>query len=225
MFCGPYKWNKTISSIEQLSETSVRCEFTDSTTAEGSLLVGCDGSRSQTRKLLCSLASSPSPTSITRNYQLPVRLLGVSVAYPSQLALKMRALDPFFLQAGDPKTNNFLWFSFLDTPTNNDRDDRDTYECQILLSWPYHAESPIGEIPADNAERLKLMRSLAEGWAEPFREIVQSIPDGTETKPIILEDWPTPPRGSWDNLAGKATLVGDSAHAMTMCKSAPLARK
>lgn len=62
------------------------------------------------------------------------------------------------------------------------------------------------------------MRSMAEGWAEPFKEIVQSIPDGTEAKPITLEDWPTPPKGSWVNLNGKATLVGDAAHAMTMCK-------
>ena len=62
------------------------------------------------------------------------------------------------------------------------------------------------------------MHSLADGWVEPFREVVQSIPEETEPKIISLEDWPTPPKGSWSNLGGTATLVGDSAHAMTMCE-------
>ncbi|KAK2738252.1 hypothetical protein FQN57_007115 [Myotisia sp. PD_48] len=212
------QWNKTISGIEQTPDcTNIRCHFTDGTSAEGGMLLGCDGARSKTRSLLCSLATSPGPDKLSENYQLPVRLLGVSVAYKSQLALKMRALDPYFLQGGDPNSNSFFWFSFLDTPTNNDREDRDTYECQILVSWPYSPDNPgAGEVPVDNNERLKLMRSLVDKWAEPFREIVQSIPDGVEAKSISLEDWPTPPRGTWNNFDGKATLIGDAAHAMTM---------
>ncbi|KAK2855565.1 hypothetical protein FQN49_005062 [Arthroderma sp. PD_2] len=71
-------------------------------------------------------------------------------------------------------------------------------------------------MPTENVDRLKLMRSLADGWVEPFREVVQSMPDGTEPKIISLEDWPTPPKGSWSNINGTATLVGDAAHTMTM---------
>ncbi|EGE02573.1 FAD binding domain-containing protein [Trichophyton equinum CBS 127.97] len=210
------QWNKSISSISQTSETAVRCEFSDNSGAEGTLLVGCDGSRSKTRSLLCSLAGNKTPVR-SENYQLPVRLIGVSAALPSRVALKMRALDPFFLQAGDPVTSNFFWFSFLDTPTNNDREGRDTYECQILISWPYRKDGSNNiEIPCRNVDKIKLMHSLADGWVEPFREVVQSIPEETEPKIISLEDWPTPPKGSWSNLGGTATLVGDSAHAMTM---------
>lgn len=212
------QWNKSISSISQTSETAVRCEFSDNSGAEGTLLVGCDGSRSKTRSLLCSLAGNKTPVR-SENYQLPVRLIGVSAALPSRVALKMRALDPFFLQAGDPATSNFFWFSFLDTPTNNDREGRDTYECQILISWPYRKDGSNNiEIPCRNVDKIKLMHSLADGWVEPFREVVQSIPEETEPKIISLEDWPTPPKGSWSNLGGTATLVGDSAHAMTMCE-------
>ncbi|EZF33726.1 FAD-dependent monooxygenase [Trichophyton mentagrophytes] len=210
------QWNKSISSISQISETAVRCEFSDNSSAEGTLLVGCDGSRSKTRSLLCSLAGNKTPVR-SENYQLPVRLIGVSAALPSRVALKMRALDPFFLQAGDPATSNFFWFSFLDTPTNNDREGHDTYECQILISWPYRKDGSNNiEIPCRNIDKIKLMHSLADGWVEPFREVVQSIPEETEPKIISLEDWPTPPKGSWSNLGGTATLVGDSAHAMTM---------
>lgn len=47
----------------------------------------------------------------------------------------MQALDPFYLQGGDPESNVHLWFSFLDTPINNTRkEDSDSYECQVLTS-------------------------------------------------------------------------------------------
>jgi hypothetical protein len=74
----------------------------------GSVLVGCDGTRSTVRSSLFPDAHI--------NFILPVRLLGVSVVYPSSLASKARQLDPFFYQAGHPKTDSFHWFSFLDSP-------------------------------------------------------------------------------------------------------------
>jgi 2-polyprenyl-6-methoxyphenol hydroxylase-like FAD-dependent oxidoreductase len=178
--------------------------------------VACDGTRSRVRSTLF-------PESHT-NYVLPVRLLGVSTVYPSALASKVRKLDPFFLQAGDPQTDAFHWFSFLDSPSNNSRSDSDSYECQILISWPYRAgfrgaSEPL-EVPGSNAGRLKLMKELASGWVDPFREIVSAIPDEAEVKTISLEDW-VPPRKGWSGVKGRGrvVLVGDAAHAMTMCKS------
>lgn len=169
-----------------------------------------------TRSLL-----SPSPSlALTANTPLPVRLLGVSVLHPPSLALKLRALDPFFFQGGDPATNVFMYFSFLDTPSNNTRlaPLDNTYECQIIFSWPFRAgfldEKEPTEVPKTDHERVALMKRIAAGWAEPFRECVLSIPGDTEVKTIRLEDW-VPRRGAWDGQ-GKATLVGDAAHAMTM---------
>lgn len=134
----------------------------------------------------------------------------------------MYALDPFFFQGGDPHSDAFMWFSFLDTPSNNSRhDDPNTYECQILVSWPYREgfkgrEKPL-DVPATGSERLALMKGLASGWAEPFRECVLAIPDGTHVQAIRLEDF-VPRQGMWDNRQGRCTMVGDAAHAMTMCR-------
>lgn len=160
------------------------------------------------------------PAHLTCNNELPVRLLGVSVIYPRPLAEKLRALDPFFFQGGDPATNAFMYYSFLDTPSNNNRPTplQDTYECQIIISWPLRPgflgkEQPV-ETPTSFRERVQLLKRIAAVWAEPFRECVLSIPEDTEVKTIRLEDW-IPRQGIWDGK-GRATLIGDAAHAMTM---------
>ena len=117
-----------------------------------------------------------------------------------------------------------MYFSFLDTPSSyklRESKDRDGYECQILISWPYRSgwrgeEQPL-EIPEGNVKRLELMKDLTKGWAEPFRECLMSIPDeGTEVKALRLEDW-VPRDGMWKNQGGRVTMAGDAAHAMTMC--------
>jgi 2-polyprenyl-6-methoxyphenol hydroxylase-like FAD-dependent oxidoreductase len=204
-----------LSAISTSSPTSVSAYFSDNTLFTGTQLIGCDGSRSHVRSLLCP--------STHDNNVLPARLIGVTVAHPPILAMKMRALDPFFLQAGDPQTDVFFWFSFLSTPSSEDGGEG-KYECQMLTGWPFRAgfrdrDTPT-EIPAENRERLSLMKSFTEGWHEPFAEIVRSIPDGTEVKSIPLEDW-VPHMEAWDNLDGRVTLVGDAAHAMTMCEIRP----
>jgi hypothetical protein len=144
------------------------------------------------------------------------------VFYPRAKCKKFQAIDPHFFQGGDPNTNAYLWFSFISVPRSNDKNKE--VVCQIMVSWPYEAgflgRSEPTEVPDGNEARLLWMRTLAQGWAEPFREIVQDIPAGTEAKAITMEDWP-PERGRWDNCNGKVALVGDAAHAMTMCQSFP----
>lgn len=188
--------------------TSIEAHFEDGTTATGTHIIACDGSHSSARRILCP--------DHYENHALPVRFLGVSVSYPVELAQKIYALDPFFIQGGDPQTNTFLWFSFLDTPANNERQDKNTYGCQIMIGWPYEKDSPI-DVPESNEGRIKLMKKFADGWAGPFKEVVQSIPPGTDVKEIKLEDW-VPHKGKWDSLGGRVTLAGDAAHAMTMCE-------
>ncbi|KAL8913331.1 MAG: hypothetical protein Q9171_001808 [Xanthocarpia ochracea] len=208
------QWSKTLMSISTPDSNMVTAYFSDSTSATGTLLVGADGSRSRVRSSL--LAHYPR---LAINNVLPVRLLGASVVYPRDLALQMRNLDPFFFQGGDPKSDAFMWFSFLDTPTNNTRDNSDTYECQILLSWPYRKgfrgrDEPL-DVPATNHERVNLMKEMVDGWTNPFYNCVINIPADAEIKAIALEDF-VPRKDLWDNKDGRITLMGDAAHAMTM---------
>jgi hypothetical protein len=159
------------------------------------------------------------------NYGLPIRLLGVSVPYTKKECEGILSLDPFFLQGSHPVTDAYLWFSFLEVPRSTTSRDGETaeakYICQIIVSWPYregfwNSDTPI-EAPKANTERVRWMKELAAGWVEPFRGIVQGIPEEVEAKSIRLEDW-IPKKGLWDNSGGRVTLVGDAAHAMTMCK-------
>lgn len=140
--------------------------------------------------------------------------------YSKKRCDSIRAVDPFFFQATDPDTNAFFWFSFLDVPPQASGDEEEVI-CQILTSWPFHEEfrgkGVATETPEGNVERVRLMKEIASGWVEPFRSIVHDIPEeGTEPKEIRIEDWP-PEKGSWSNAEGRVTLIGDAAHAMTMC--------
>lgn len=217
------RWGEEFEGVEAKdAERGVRATFRTAegtTSVEGGLVVGCDGTASRVRAALF-----PAPK--CENYQLPVRLLGVSTVYGPELSGKARRLDPFFYQAGDPETDAFHWFSFLDSPSNNQREGEMAkgQDCQILLSWPYREgflgeKKPI-EVPAANDERVALMKRIGKGWTSPFGDLVGAIPLEAEAKSIKLEDW-VPPSGNdgqWEGVPGseKVVLVGDAAHAMTM---------
>lgn len=78
-------------------------------------------------------------------------------------------------------------------------------------------EEPL-ETPKTQDERMALMKEIAHGWCEPFRSFVLDVPEETCVKVVRLEDWVPGTEGRvWDNRDGRVTLVGDAAHAMTMC--------
>ncbi|KAJ4340441.1 hypothetical protein N0V87_002425 [Didymella glomerata] len=66
-----------------------------------------------------------------------------------------------------------------------------------------------------NDERIALLREAAQSLAEPFRRFVNSISDSTTVKQLDLDDWVFPNNHV---AASTYTLVGDAAHAMTMCR-------
>lgn len=101
----------------------------------------------------------------------------------------------------------------LDTPNNFDESSKDRYHVQIIVSWADEKEIAV---PKDNADRIALMKTLTDNWAEPFRSLVKKLPEDTEARSIRIEDWIFSP--SRTHIHPRAVLMGDSAHTMTMCK-------
>lgn len=204
------EWSKTLVEIKDHAN-GVVAVFSDGTEANGAVLVGCDGANSRVRQL-CHPQQY-------ENDQLPVRFIGAGVQYTADQVAGIQALDPYFLQGSDPRTDAFLWFSFLNIPSdpNSDEGSDDTYYCQVMTSWPYRAgfmgRDEATEIPDTKEEQLAWMKQMAKDWMEPFHSIVQNITPDSEIMPIHLADW-TPRRNT--AFDGRVVLIGDAAHAMVM---------
>lgn len=209
------EWNKAVARIVK-DRRGVHVIFRDGSTATGSLIVACDGSHSAVRKMIHARDHE--------NYRLPIRFLGANVAYAESQVDGIRRLDPYFLQGSDSRTGAYFWFSFLETPDDSDAPgipelgDR-LYSCQVVISWPYR-EGFFGRagptnVPNTDVGQLIWMKSLSADWAEPFRSIVQNLPDNAEVKDSELSDW-IPQRNSDEVFEGRVVLLGDAFHPMTM---------
>jgi 2-polyprenyl-6-methoxyphenol hydroxylase-like FAD-dependent oxidoreductase len=151
-----------------------------------------------------------------RNKPMEVRFLGCSAELPSDVAVRLRQLDSLFFQ-GHHSNGSFLFFGIQQTPAIHERGN---YRCQINVSWQYQRgflgrENPT-EVPDSPEARLSLIQEIANHWEPPFRDAVRAIPTHTPLQEIKLEDWVPSDDGAWNNMNGRATLVGDAAHAMTM---------
>lgn len=207
----PIEWGKTLVDIQK-ADDGVTATFKDGTSATGSLLVACDGAHSITRRLL-------HPENF-ENYQLPVRFVGAAVNYTADQVSAIRKLDPYFLQGSDPRTDAYLWFSFLEVPGDpgapkSSESGEDMYRCQIMTSWPYRegffGRADPSDVPNTDFGQLIWMKSLSAEWVEPFRSIVQGIPSDAEIKPVELTDW-VPRKNTNVMFDGRVVLLGDAAH-------------
>lgn len=195
-------WNKSLRDIESSSE-SITAQFDDGTSYTGRLLVACDGARSRARQILYPDDYQMNP--------LPVQLLGASTLYTAEEMGGAQSIDPYIFQGSHPETDVFLFFSFLDTPGNFNESSKDRYHCQIIVSW---ADTKDIAIPANNTDRIALMKKLTENWTEPFRTLVHKLPENAEARSIRIEDWLFQPNQR--TVHSRAVLMGDAAHTMTM---------
>lgn len=207
------QWGKKLEEITQQEDRSIRVTFTDGSSAGGTFLAGCDGSGSKVKEILCDLGGSDS-----RNRTMPVRFLGASADLRGEVVSWLRNLDPLFFQGTHPN-NSFMFFGIQDTPATVKGASADTYRCQINISWPYREGflgqgSPI-EVPDTKEQQLSLMKTIAGHWKSPFKDAVDSISGDAPIRAVKIVEY-VPVFGAWDNLGGRATLVGDAAHAMTM---------
>ncbi|OAA57731.1 FAD dependent oxidoreductase [Cordyceps fumosorosea ARSEF 2679] len=204
------RWGKRLDAIDVAASDNggVRASFSDGTSADGSILVGIEGSGSRTRKFLLPDAY--------RNYQLPARLLGATLTLSAADAEPLLRIDPLLFQGCHPTTGNYLWISLLDSPEINGTlgggPDRETYSFQVIQSRL--ARTPADElVPAADAERVAIMKRRAAEFHPTLRDVVHRLPEDAEVMEILLQDWPCQP---WDSHGGRVTLAGDAAHAMTM---------
>lgn len=197
-------WDKQLTDV-QVSDNGVKATFADGSTAEGKMLIGAEGSNSQTRKYLV-------PEDY-QNYLLPVKLVGVSADLTSEQIKPLRQIDPLLFQGCHPETGVFIYVSVLETPeVNGSAGTADEhYRVQIMTSWL--AKDHDENIPESNSERITMIKRLVTGFHPDLYNIIQAIPDTSPTLHLVLQDWPC---REWDNHDGRVTLAGDAAHAMVM---------
>jgi len=140
------------------------------------------------------------------------------VVFSSAMAAQLRKKDTLFLQGGDADSDTFMFLGLQDTIENNDGGDQD-YLYQVSISWPYKENAldqnePM-EVPEEQKERHALIRKFANSWAAPFRDAVYNMPTSLPLQDIRIEYW-MPGKNPWDNMNGRATLLGDAAHTMPM---------
>jgi hypothetical protein len=92
-----------------------------------------------------------------------------------------------------------------------DKDDYSTWTFHYVITWPR-------ELPGmpykgqSNADRLRVLKSFADDFAEPRRSALAWMRDDQEVPNDTIKIWvPTP----WDNHGGQVTLAGDAAHAIS----------
>ncbi len=200
-------WGKQVSGFNADLDDGVEVMFSDGTSAMGSMLIGADGSGSKVRRALLG-------ESVGKLNQLPARFMGVTVRLTPEEVEPLRSIDPFLFQGSHRVTGTFLWYSTLSTPEVNGSSGRGEYfEGQLNMSWIVRDQED--EVPASNIDRIRKMKEMAKSFEARLRKAVEDIPDDSVVLEIKLQDWPTL---EWPSFDGKVTLLGDAAHAMTMCK-------
>ncbi|KAJ2979911.1 hypothetical protein NQ176_g2966 [Zarea fungicola] len=188
----------------------ITAHFDNGSAVSGSLVVACDGANSRLRKELFGKQGNadlqPSP----------FRMLGAKMYFSPEEMVAFRKCDPFFLQGTHSKDNTFGYFSVLDAPGNTEAS-TDKFLLQICISWleqpGFMGKEEAVTIPETNEGRAELFRSLASSWTDPFRSLAMSATSDDEAKGLELKEW-VPPEDL--RSKGRAVLMGDSLHTMTM---------
>ncbi|KAI9738423.1 MAG: hypothetical protein M1834_008926 [Cirrosporium novae-zelandiae] len=201
------KWGKRVVDVKKVEDSEankvgstvrvnnprIKVIFHDGTSTMGLIALGIEGSCSVIRQILRPDAYNMK--------QLLLRFTGVAITLTPDQIKPLRDLDPLLFQGCHPETGTHLWYSVLETPSTNGTKgkEQELYKAQIF------SETDEG--------RIKNMKRRAQCFASVFRDAVNLIPENSLSMEVKLADWECL---DWDNHGGTLTLVGDSAHAMTM---------
>lgn len=195
------QWDCKLSEITETSD-GIIIKCASGRTFEGDVLLGCDGSNSATRRIICGEEGK-------LNY-LPIRFCGAKVKMTGEETDDIAArFDPLLFQGTVPKNETFFWFSMLATPEYSREED--VFYAQVNLSWKVEDDEEPFATPEEKAAAL--LRH-AKGLHPDLHELVQrAAEDSLQLVEIKLADWP---QVQWDTRDNKILLLGDAAHAMTM---------
>ncbi|CAK1366885.1 unnamed protein product [Cercospora beticola] len=200
------QYGKEISAITfDDDSTRVTARFGDGSHDTGSLVVGCDGSRSAVRTLLLGFEKAA---------LVPVGGYATAMIYANYsrehaLALRAPPFHPLY-QVGMHPDGYLCWFSLHD---GDDKDHPENWKFFQYISY----EAPPGHADWSKQQLVAYQKQLAQKFGEPWKSAYEWISDDeTEVWNTEIRDWdPRKPENEWDNHSGRVTLAGDSAHPMS----------
>lgn len=195
------QWNCKLTEISETSD-SITVKCSSGREFKGDVLLGCDGSNSATRKIICGENGVLN--------QLPFRFCGAKVKMTGKEIEGISSrFDPLLFMGNIPSNETFFWFSMLAAPDYTKQED--LYYAQVNLSWKVDDK----EEPFDtNEDKAAAMLKRANGLhPDLYALVIRTIQDPRQLVEVKLADWP---QVQWDTMNHKVLLLGDAAHAMTM---------
>ena len=216
-----------LESFSFPDDGKVIAHFADSTkTATGTVLIGCDGSRSQVRNLLFSASSSPSSNLPSPNNDLPqspppraaaaaltstaISTLNFSTTYPSHIAPSLLQNHPVGTIAHHPTLSLYYLLTPISIP---DPSDPSSWLFQNLISF-HSSQHP--NLDTQAARHAFLQDTITPNFAPPW-SLASSHTSPTTNIPLDVGSYWTPI--PWNNHGGRVTLAGDAAHPMPVARA------
>jgi 2-polyprenyl-6-methoxyphenol hydroxylase-like FAD-dependent oxidoreductase len=200
------RYGKRLTNILYSEDgSSVTAHFEDGSVTTGKMIIGADGARSTTRRLLLG----PELGAINR---LPYGATFVQTKFSREQALYLRKFHPLFLGAAHPG-NYFAFFGMQDAA---EADRPETWTFFFYISWRYSLEEQDATADWTDAQRLQQVKELSKSFADPWKSAFEWTPDNHSVWYLGLTDWDPALEGHrWDNHDGRVTMVGDAVHPMT----------
>ena len=176
--------------------------FSDGSSAEGSVIVGCDSAHSIVREHLVGKEAA-------QLEDFDLYMLNVTCSFPRETALLQRKDHPIFKNSFAKVDGiSFSWWQSIQDVRNPDRPE--TWLFQNVLSWIGH---PRPEDLPTRESRLEFWRERAKSFADPWKSAGRDFPDDLPIVVGRVTGW-TPYDWSQSKLGGQVTLAGDAAHAL-----------
>jgi 2-polyprenyl-6-methoxyphenol hydroxylase-like FAD-dependent oxidoreductase len=200
------RFDKKLSDITYSDDGRLAtAHFEDGTSTTGRILIGADGARSAVRRVVVGHDSHLSR-------RLSFGATFAQARFTREQALHLRSWHPLYLAGVHPAGR----FSFFGMQDGSDATRPETWLFFFYISFSLpHAEQ---EAMASwtQPQHMAYIKSLARECADPWKSAFEWLPDDHPLWFMVITDWdPAAPEHSWDNHAGRTTLVGDAAHVMT----------